>query len=410
MTGPEWFPLLGRPRRTAVGLMSGTSVDGIDAALVEITGQGIEIGARLLAFRNSPFPEETRKRIFEAFHPQRCSLTALGSLHMELGELYAAAALSVIKEAGLAPGEVDCIGSHGQTVWHQPRPEPEGRAFTVQLGDGNVIARRTGIPCVTDFRTADLAAGGQGAPLVPFTEYLLYRDPRDTVLLQNIGGIGNVTVLPKGCGPGEVTAFDTGPGNMVIDAVISRLTLGRQTMDEGGRMAASGKVDRELLAQLLSHPYFDRKPPKTTGRELFGEAYAEGVLEEAGKRGLGPADFLATVTALTAESIAGACRRFICPFHKPGRMLVGGGGSFNRTLMGMLREAMRPLGTEVLTQEEAGGDSDAKEAVAFALLADCTLRGVPGALPKVTGASCGAILGKLSFPPPRGGARIGERP
>lgn len=398
MTGREWFPLAGKPERIIVGLMSGTSVDGIDAAAVAVTGQETAVKARLLAFSNTPFPERMRSRIFEAFRPEAPGPESWGSLHMELGELYAEAALDIIRKAGLQPEEVDAVGSHGQTVWHQPEETAGVKPFTVQLGDGNVIAQRTGIPCVSDFRTADMAAGGQGAPLVPFTEYLLYREEAHTVLLQNIGGIGNITVLPSGCGPEEVTAFDTGPGNMVIDALVDRITGGRQKMDYGGRMAAAGQVWPELLKKLLADPYFVRKPPKTTGRELFGEAYADWLLDRAQELKISHADLLATATALTAHSIADACRRFICPAYQPDRLLVGGGGSFNGTLMDMLAGAMAPLHIKVMTQEQAGGNSDAKEAVAFALLADCTLRGIPSSLPKVTGASRAALLGKVSYP------------
>lgn len=398
MNRHNWFPLLGKDKRIAVGLMSGTSVDGIDAAVVAMEGQGTAVTAELLAFSNTPFDGGMRERIFEAFRLENTRIDEIGALHMELGEAYAGAALAVIKKAGLAPEEVDVIGSHGQTIYHQPVALHGRPAFTVQIGDGNVIAQRTGIPCVSDFRTADMAAGGQGAPLVPFTEYLLYREEDRTILLQNIGGIGNITVLLAGCGPEEVTAFDTGPGNMVIDELAARITEGRQKMDCGGRMAAQGHVCPELLSMLLEHAYFRQRPPKTTGRELFGKDYTDLLWREGAKRGIEPLDLLATATALTAESIADACRRYICPYVRPHQLIVGGGGSYNETLMGMLGKAMSILDIEVATQEEMGRNSDAKEAVAFALLADCTLRGVPSALPGVTGAGYPAVLGKVAYP------------
>ncbi len=397
MTRPAFFPLLYQPRRILVGLMSGTSVDGIDAAAVAVTGQGEAVAAELLAFLNLPFEPGLRRRIFECFDPAKATVRTLGALHMELGEVYAAAALKVVRAAGLLPGQVDAIGSHGQTVWHEPRPVA-GPAFTVQLGDGDVIAQRTGIPCVSDLRTGDIAAGGQGAPLVPFTEFLLYRSQAETVLLQNIGGIGNLTVLPAGCGPGEVYAFDTGPGNMVIDGAVSRLSGGALAFDENGALAAAGTPCEDLLAGLLAHPYFAAPPPKTTGRELFGAGYVDAFLQAAGQKGLSAADAAATATALTARSIALAVRRFVLPRHKPGRLVVGGGGSYNPTLLKMLARELGSLGVPVFTQEQLGHSSDAKEAVAFALLADCTLRGVPAALPAVTGAAYPAVLGKLSWP------------
>ncbi len=397
MSRPEFFPLLHQPRRILVGLMSGTSVDGVDAAVVSVTGQGEAVTAELLAFFDTPFEPGLRQRIFDCFDPQRATVRALGALHMELGEVYAAAALRAVQAAGLRPGQVDAIGSHGQTVWHEPCPGT-GPAFTVQLGDGNVIAQRTGIPCVSDFRTADMAAGGQGAPLVPFTEYLLYRSEAETVLLQNIGGIGNLTVLPAGCTAAQVYAFDTGPGNMVLDGVVSHLSGGARSFDEGGALAAAGAPCEEMLAGLLCHPYFAAPPPKTTGREMFGAEYTREFLRQATQRGLSPQDTAATATALTARSIAQAVGRFVLPRCRPKRLVVGGGGSYNPTMMAMLGQALQPLGVAALTQEQLGHSSDAKEAVAFALLADCALRGVPAALPAVTGAAYPAVLGKLAWP------------
>ena len=397
MTRPAFFPLLHQPRRVAVGLMSGTSVDGIDAAVVCVKGQGEAVEAQLLALYTAPFEPALRARVLEACRPQSARVQLLGALHMELGEAYAAAALRAIAAAGLEPSQVDVIGSHGQTVWHEPAPQA-GPAFTIQLGDGNVIAQRTGIPCVSDFRAADMAAGGQGAPLVPFTEFLLYRSERESVLLQNIGGIGNVTVLAAGCRACDVTAFDTGPGNMVIDWLMERLTGGRLTMDAGGEIAARGHVCGPLLARLMEHPYFSMPAPKSTGREMFGAAYAEALLAQARAMGLCDEDIVATATALTAQSIAHAVQTLVLPRVKPARLVVGGGGSHNAALVGMLRRALAPMGIAVQTQEQLGHSSDAKEAVAFALLADCTLRGVPAAMPSVTGAKYAAVLGKLSYP------------
>jgi len=379
--------------RYAIGLMSGTSVDGIDAALVEIAGKpgSDELAVRLLAFRNRPFPEEVRDGIFRLFDPAAATVDRIGAMNVRLGELYAEAALAIAADAGIAPREVSVIGSHGQTIYHAPE-----RGFTVQIGEGAVIAGRTGIPCVSDFRPADLAAGGQGAPLVPFTEYLLYREEKRTLLLQNIGGIGNLTVLPAGSGPDGVYAFDTGPGNMLIDGLMSRLTAGRMAMDRGGRMAAAGRVHAGLLNRLMADGYYRLPPPKSTGRERYGAACVEELLRLQGELKLSDEDLVATVTRLTAWSIGDAYRRFVRERHPADRLIVGGGGSYNPTLIGLLREEMAPV--PVLTQEEIGANSDAKEAVAFALLADCALAGLPGSLPAVTGARHPAVLGKLSLP------------
>lgn len=379
--------------RYAVGLMSGTSVDGIDAALVEIAGTpGRPVGVKLIAFANTPFPPDVREEIFMLFEPSCATVVRLGRMNVTLGKLYAAAALSVIGQGGLAPGDVSFIGSHGQTIYHAPEER-----YTVQIGEGAVIAAETGIPCVSDFRVADIAVGGQGAPLVPFTEYLLYREAARTLLLQNIGGIGNVTVIPAGCAPEDVYAFDTGPGNMLIDGVVSRLTNGAMSMDDGGAIARKGTVDDTLLERLRQDTYYAMPLPKSTGRERFGSAYVEELLRYRVEVGLSAEDLVATVTRLTAWSIGYAYVRFIRERHAADAMIVGGGGSYNPVLMSFLKQEMEPHGVQVLTQEETGGNSDAKEAVAFALLADCTMAGVPNNLPSATGARRQAVLGKISY-------------
>lgn len=388
----------GEAERRVVGLMSGTSADGIDAALVAIRGTD-RPQLTLLAYEEIPYAPAVRERLFELFRPE-ATVVELGYMNFLLGELFAGAAADVIRHAGLTPADVALIGSHGQTVRHSPEPDRrDGYAIrsTVQIGEGAVIAERTGIPCVSDFRVADMAAGGEGAPLVPFTEFLLYRREDCGVLLQNLGGIGNLTVLPAACRENDVTAFDTGPGNMLIDGVVSRLTAGARAMDAGGAMAAAGHVDSALLAWLQQEPYYRRRPPKSTGRELFGEKYVEAIMSRAAGR-LPPADIVATVTCLTAWTMADAYRRFVRPRCRAGRLIVGGGGSYNPTLLGFIRREFEPLGVEVCTQEDMGLRSDAKEAVAFALLADRTALGLPGSLPSVTGARHAAVLGKISLP------------
>lgn len=393
-----------KPVRRVVGLMSGTSVDGIDAALVEIGGTDEAPEVRLVAFEDRPWPEEVRRQIFPLFRPETATVDKIGYMNFLMGEIYAQSVSSVVEKAGLTLADIDLIGSHGQTIWHAP--EVCGKdgfpvRFTVQIGEGSVIAARTGVPTVSDFRVADMAVGGQGAPLVPFSEYLLYRRPGETILLQNIGGIGNMTVLPGDEGPEAVYAFDTGPGNMIIDAVVSALTGGAKTYDAGGAMAAEGRVDEALLAMLQQDPYYDMPLPKTTGRELFGVQYVGKILDFQRAHGLSDADVLATVTDLTAWSIADGYARYVLPRRQAAELVVGGGGSYNATLLGFLRTRFAPYGVEVRTQEDLGWSSDAKEAVAFALMADCCVREKPNVLPSVTGAKAAAIMGKISLPPVR---------
>ena len=388
--------------RRVVGLMSGTSVDGIDAALVEIGGTDEAPEVRLLAFEDRPWPEEVREQIFPLFRPETATVDKIGYMNFLMGEIYAQSVVSVVEKAGLTLADVDLIGSHGQTIWHAPEPcEKDGFpvCFTVQIGEGTVIAARTGVTTVSDFRVADMAVGGQGAPLVPFSEYMLYRRPGETILLQNIGGIGNMTVLPGDEGPEAVYAFDTGPGNMIIDAVVSALTGGEKTYDAGGAMASEGKVDQDLLAMLQQDAYYTMPLPKTTGRERFGVQYVDQILDYQRIHGLSNADLLATVTDLTAWSIADAYARYVLPKRQATELVVGGGGSYNATLLGFLRERFAPYGVKVLTQEDLGWSSDAKEAVAFAILADCCVREKPNVLPGVTGADRAAVMGKISLPP-----------
>ena len=378
-----------KPLRRVVGLMSGTSVDGIDAALVEIGGSDQAPEVRLLAFEDRPWPEGVREQIFPLFRPETATVDKIGYMNFLMGEIYAQAVVSVVEKAGLTLADIDLIGSHGQTIWHAPEPcDKDGFpvVFTVQIGEGSVIAARTGVPTVSDFRVADLAVGGQGAPLVPFSEYLLYRRSGKTILLQNIGGIGNMTVLPGDEGPEAVYAFDTGPGNMIID-------------DAGGAMAAQGKVDQNLLAVLQQDPYYTMPLPKTTGRERFGLQYVGKILDYGREHSLSDADLLATVTDLTAWSITDAYGRYVLPRRQATELVVGGGGSFNATLLGFLRERFAPYGVKVLTQEDLGWSSDAKEAVAFAIMADRCVREKPNVLPSVTGARQAAIMGKISLPP-----------
>jgi len=388
--------------RYVVGLMSGTSADGIEAVVVEISGGG-QLKARLVAHRSRPFARELRRRVLQAcLHGTVAEICELNFL---LGEHFARAALAVIRDAGLKPGRIFVIGSHGQTVHHLPRAR---YASTLQIGEPAVIAERTGITTVADFRVRDMAAGGQGAPLVPYADWALYTDPDRPRVLQNIGGIGNLTFLPANASLEQVMAFDTGPGNMVIDAVVTHLSDGRSAYDRNGAWATKGRVSEKLLKSMMAHPFLRRRPPKTTGREEFGEVFVLKVLGQARRLRLQDADVVATVTAFTAATIAQACERFVWPKLTAAdrartQMVVGGGGAKNRTLMRMLAERVAPA--MLLTQEDLGWSSTAKEAVAFAIMAYETMRGRPSNVPSATGARRAVVLGKIV----PGGAAIEEK-
>lgn len=398
-----WEKLLSKSPKKVIGLNSGTSYDGIDAALVEIEGWGRRTRVKLLAYRNYPYSETGRRELANLFNPRTSRVDRLCRGNFYLGHLFAAAALAIIEEAGLTPEAVDLIGSHGQTVYHAPRPvmmEGIPVRSTLQLGEPAVIAERTGITTVADFRVRDVAAGGEGAPLLPYVDYLLFGcDEGRYRIIQNIGGIANLTLVGGDLRPDQIIAFDTGPGNMVIDGVVSRLTGGRLRYDRDGQLAAAGRVHQGLLAKLLEHPYFAQKPPKTTGREEFGDDYAAMVLAEGERYGLGAPDLTATVTALTVESIARHYETYLFPRYPVAEIIVGGGGAYNPTLLHMLARRVAPV--PVRRHEDYGITSDGKEAVAFAVLANEAIHGQPASLPSVTGAAHPVVLGKIipSFPP-----------
>ncbi|MGG4032091.1 anhydro-N-acetylmuramic acid kinase [Paenibacillus cisolokensis] len=388
-----------RPYAIAVGLMSGTSLDGIDAAVVRIEGSGLASRVSLLHFESRPYDDALRERLKALCDPASSDVASICGMNAYLGELFADAAAAAVREAGLSLDEIDFVSSHGQTIWHMPDALPADPYLvrsTLQIGDLSVLAKRTGRPAVGDFRPADLAVGGQGAPLVPYGDLILFGHPAKGRILQNIGGIGNCTVLPPGAGLQDVMAFDTGPGNMVIDQTVQTLSGGKLSYDEGGAWAAQGTVDEALVAELMSHPYFRQPPPKSTGRELFGAAYASAFLARAAERGLAPADIVATATAFTAHSIADACRRFAMPHSRIDELIVSGGGAHNRTLMAMLA-ALLPE-QAVLQAGAFGVPEDAKEAVIFALLGHAFLLGNCNNVPAATGASAPTVMGKLALP------------
>ena len=384
-----------KPSLLVIGLMSGTSADGMDAALVEITGSGIGTRVQQKGFVSLPYSEEVRSEILRLAEGKQGGSHDLCLFHFLLGQLALEACQAVCRQAGVDPAQVDLAGSHGQTLYHIPVEEPyAGRMVrgTLQLGEASVLCEGLGCPVVSDFRVRDMAAGGQAAPLVPYAEYLLYRRQDQTVGLQNIGGIGNLTVLPKGGTPEDTFAFDTGPGNMVMDQVVSRITGGKLRYDDGGRLAAQGQCHAALLQWLLQDPYLQVRPPKTTGREYYGEAFVDALMDKAREFGVKDLDILATATRFTAECIRVAVEQFCSSV--PDYLVVGGGGSRNPTL---LRDLRRTLHMPVLINEDLGFDSEAKEAVAFAILANECVHGLCNNVPSVTGARHPVVMGKISL-------------
>ena len=423
--------------RRVVGLISGTSMDGIDAALVHISGPATQPRVRLLAFETLPYAAPVRKSLLRIAAGEPATAGEISQLNFLLGELFAEAALRVCRKSYVPPSGLAAIGSHGQTIYHQGAPTHEGGrsiASTLQIAEPSVIAERTGVPVVADFRTADMAAGGQGAPLVPMVDYLLLCDlSRGTVAL-NIGGIANFTVIPAGAEPEQVFGFDTGPGNMIIDGLVRHFTKGQKTYDDGGQWAVKGRVIDPLLAKMLRLPFFAQQPPKSAGREQFGRHFieqfflAQKPLAGAAKRkrapfepsddrqsamgepggidnrqsaigdkpGARPEDLLRTATELTARTIADALERFVPGKIAVHRLIISGGGAHNNLLVARLAQLLPRL--SVHRSSQVGLDVDAKEAIAFAVLADRTMHGLPGNLPSVTGARRPVVLGKISRP------------
>jgi anhydro-N-acetylmuramic acid kinase len=387
-------------RRWAVGLISGTSMDGIDAALVELDGPAQRVRVRMRAFLTAPYPGRIHRDLLRLASGGETTADGLSRLSFALGSLFADAAVAVCRRGRIPPQELSVIGSHGQTVFHEgPRQGPRGSpsafrpASTLQIAEPAVIAEVTRAPVVADFRTADMAAGGHGAPLVPMMDYLMFRDPKRDVATLNIGGIANVTIVPAKAQPEDVTGFDTGPGNMVIDGLVRRFTQGRRAFDEGGRWASRGAVLEPLLARILRLPFFHRRPPKSAGREEFGAQFIDRYFIRHRAR---HEDLLRTATELTARTIAEALRRFTAHELMLRRLIISGGGAHNRLLLGRLADLLPEI--EMVPSAKCGVPEDAKEAVAFALLADRTMHGLVGNLPSVTGARRGVILGKLIRP------------
>ena len=419
------------PAKLVLGIMSGTSADGIDTALVKISGTSPNLKINLVNHTHQSFPPPIRNEILRVAEQHPLTPCEFSQLHARLGHIFAGAALSACKKFRISPRKIDLIGNHGQTIFHQGRPSDffcAKTASTLQLGDGSIIANLTGITTVFDFRPADMAQGGQGAPLVPFADYALYRHRKLGRVSLNIGGIANITVIPANAKPSDVFAFDTGPGNMLIDALVQHFTHGRHRYDKNARLARQGHLHRELLAQLLGDPYFKLKPPKSTGREYFGANYVKKILAEGLRYKLKPNDLIHTVTVFTAVSIVEQLHRFVLPKRRIHQLIVSGGGAQNPLFLTQLaallssssvgaQPAAAPrLGNmlakpsfatrhsssiEVLPSTIFAIPTDAKEALAFAILAHETFHQRPSNIPSATGASGPAILGKISYAPPR---------
>lgn len=373
-------------RKLVIGLMSGTSLDGIDAALVEIAGHGLDTSLRLIAFETYLYSQKEREALENLI--TRGLPQDICTMNFALGEAMAEAALKVMEKGGVKPSEVHLIGSHGQTVYHQP-PEGHQRGSTLQIGEPCVIAERTGIVTVADFRPRDMAAGGQGAPLVPYVDYLLFRHPQKVRVLQNIGGIANLTVLPEELE--EVIAFDTGPGNVLMDGVIRISTHGALRYDFQGQLAAKGNINHGLLEKLMGHPFLEKQPPKSTGREAFGETFCEQILKEF--KDIPLENLVSTLNLFTALSIVEAYKKFVFPKFHVDEVLISGGGCHNPVLMNRLTELFRPL--TLIATDAIGFSSDAKEAIAFAVLANETIHGHCSNIPRATGARKPVVLGKI---------------
>lgn len=383
--------LIDKQEKNIIGLMSGTSVDGIDAALVHVIGSGLNTQLSLTAFETYPFSAAERETILRIASSPAVSLDELTRLNFYLGKKFAQAAEKVTLKAGLELTDIDLIGSHGQTIRHLPQSVPfleESIACTLQIGDPSVIAKETGVTTVGDFRPADMAVGGQGAPLVPFFDFLFFRSQDKNQVILNIGGIANITLLPSQCSAEQVLAFDTGPGNCLIDLACQ--TFFSQRYDPEGAIAARGRLDADVLASLLQDDYFLLPPPKSTGREYFGHSFLQRVInlhDHAPRENI-----ITTLTALTAKSIADAVIRYFS--KKADEVIASGGGVLNRTLMRLLSEY---LNIPILTTDEFGIPSDVKEAVCFAVLANETLCGHFSNLPAATGAARPVVLGKICF-------------
>ncbi len=386
--------LQSKAEKLAIGLMSGTSMDGIDAALVKIQGSGLQTKVELIAFDSLAYPKKLKEKLLVISQPGKGTVDEICRLNVVVGEYFLDAVHHICQKAGYKIEEIDLIGTHGQTIHHLPQEEKYfGKKVrsTLQIGDPSIISARTNVLTVGLFRYSDMALGGQGAPLVPYFDFLMFRDENKNRVLLNIGGIANITILPRKCHFNEVVAFDTGPGNMVIDGLMRKLF--KCEFDDRGKTAAKGKVSFHLLEKLLTHPFFRKAPPKSTGREEFGEKFIDHVLQLAKGENLSSEDIIATATELTSVAIKKSIAQVQKNENFVEELIVGGGGIFNKTLLASLKDKFP--NANVLSSDELGIPSDAKEAICFAVLANETVHGIPANIPNTTGAAKPAILGAI---------------
>ncbi len=384
------------------GVMSGTSVDGIDVALVRLSGGGYSLSLDMVGSREIGFPAGLRDEIL-AVSRDAVPAARISQLDFLLGRVFGEAVIDACAHCGVRPHDLDLVGSHGQTIHHQAEPAPLCGLpvrSTLQIGSAAALARAVGAPVVSDFRSADVAAAGHGAPLVPFFDYVFLRDPEVNRVALNIGGIANLTAIPAGAGPESVLAFDTGPGNMVVDQLVESFTRGAERFDRDGRRAARATPDGEILKELLDDPYYEQPPPKSTGRERYGAEFVRNLLD----RPLEPDIAVATAAELTARTILRAIERFVLPRMPVDELVVAGGGWKNPSIMGPIRRGLPR--TRVRSTDDFGVSSDAKEAAAFAVLAYETFHGRPSNIPSATGAQGRVVLGSVTPPPDPGASGL----
>lgn len=380
-------------KRKVIGLMSGTSHDGVDAVLADVTRTRGTFAVDQHAFASYPYSRSFRARLLELSQGASVGAQEVSRMNVLLGQHFARAVKKLCHMAEVPLEKIDVIGSHGHTVYHRPKERP-GPGSTLQIGEPSVIANHTGITTIADFRPADVAVRGEGAPLVPFVHAALFQDPGRAIAIHNVGGIANLTYLPAKTSPLRISAFDTGPGNVLIDGVVQKLTDGRLLFDRNGKIGKSGKVHLGFLAELLRNPYFSRRPPKSTGREEFGAAFIEGFLRRGSGLEMAVEDQVATATALTASTMAKAYEDHILRKGPLDNIFVSGGGARNQYLLTLFAELLPDIAVRRL--EETGFDSKALEALAFAILAYATLNGLPSNVPNATGAKEFVVLGKIS--------------
>ncbi len=382
--------------RRFIGLMSGTSCDGVDAALIETTGSGLNMRVAFVDQCSIPYPDPLRQDLLAAMAPARTRTETIARLNFEVGRAFAQCGQRLMEQAAIRADQVTAIGAHGQTLCHMPATEGQATHCTLQIGESAVIAAHTGVDVIADFRVADMAAGGQGAPLVPWTDYVLFHDDQRDRIVQNIGGIANLTHLPAGEGPEAVIAFDTGPGCMIIDAMVQRLSS-RHRFDPQGQYAKRGTAMPDMVQKIMQLPYFQTPPPKSAGREQFGRSFVEGLRQLMAELQVSQYDRLATATQLTATSIVQAYRDFLPAADGPREVILCGGGARNATLVGMLQQALPEVSLK--TTDAFGIPLTAKESVSFAMLAAAFVDRIPANLPQVTGADRPMILGKRTPTP-----------